>query len=124
MWRHQRAAVLGLALALGAGGWGCDAPVAASDLEAELAARRPLHVVLIVVDTLGADRTTPYGFERDTTPQMARLAERGARYERAFSGSGTRRPPTSSPLSRSASWTSCRKGTTCMQYPIPWEERA
>ncbi len=39
--------------------------------------RRPLNVLLIVVDTLRADRTEPYGYERPTSPALAAFAERG-----------------------------------------------
>lgn len=39
------------------------------------------HLVLFVVDTLRADATTPYGSERDTTPELARWAARGILFE-------------------------------------------
>ncbi|MEM1449615.1 MAG: sulfatase [Planctomycetota bacterium] len=44
----------------------------------------PPNVVFITVDTLRADRTTPYGHERDTTPALARLASEGTLFERAY----------------------------------------
>ncbi len=34
-------------------------------------------VLLITIDTLRADHTSPYGYERDTTPVLARLAAEG-----------------------------------------------
>jgi arylsulfatase A-like enzyme len=37
--------------------------------------------VLVVVDTLRADWTTPYGFAQDTSPELARWAARGALFE-------------------------------------------
>jgi arylsulfatase A-like enzyme len=37
--------------------------------------------VLIVVDTLRADWTSPYGFDRDTSPELARWAARGVVFE-------------------------------------------
>jgi arylsulfatase A-like enzyme len=40
--------------------------------------------VLVVLDTVRADRTSAYGYERDTTPNLARLAARGVRFERAY----------------------------------------
>jgi arylsulfatase A-like enzyme len=43
--------------------------------------------VLIVVDTLRADFTSPYGFEEDTSPELARWAAQGALFERARSQS-------------------------------------
>ncbi len=47
-------------------------------------AARP-NVVLIVVDTLRADHLTPYGYARDTSPEIARhLAARGMTFEKAY----------------------------------------
>src|SRR5690606_12312447 len=42
------------------------------------------NVVLVVIDTLRADHTTPFRYRRDTTPHLARLAERGTTFERAW----------------------------------------
>jgi arylsulfatase A-like enzyme len=47
----------------------------------------PPNLVLIVVDTLRADSMTPYGFERDTSPEVAAWASRGVLFERARSQS-------------------------------------
>ena len=46
---------------------------------------RPPDVVLIVVDTLRADRLSCYGYERETSPRLDRLAAQGVRYARAQS---------------------------------------
>ena len=43
------------------------------------------NVILIVLDTVRADRLGVYGYPRDTSPNLARLATRGVRFERAFS---------------------------------------
>lgn len=43
------------------------------------------HVVVILVDTLRADHLSPYGYHRDTSPALADLAARGARFENAVS---------------------------------------
>jgi len=40
------------------------------------------NLVLIVIDTLRADWTTPYGHELDTTPELAQWAARGVLFER------------------------------------------
>ena len=40
------------------------------------------NLVLIVVDTLRADWTTPYGFEQDTSTELAAWARRGVLFER------------------------------------------
>ena len=45
------------------------------------------NVVLVVIDTLRADRTSLYGSERTTTPAIDQWAQRGAVFERANSAS-------------------------------------
>jgi len=45
----------------------------------------PPSVVLIVLDTVRADHLSLYGYERDTTPRLARWAEQGTVFENAFS---------------------------------------
>ncbi len=47
------------------------------------AAARPSFVV-VVLDTLRRDHASAYGYARDTTPNLARLAERGIRFDRAY----------------------------------------
>lgn len=43
------------------------------------------NVLIIVIDTLRADRLTPYGYDRDTSPAIAgRLAERGTVFDHAY----------------------------------------
>lgn len=44
-------------------------------------------VVLISIDSLRRDHVHAYGYRRDTTPTLDRLAERGARFTRALSAS-------------------------------------
>ena len=47
------------------------------------ATSQPLpNVLLIVLDTVRADRLSPYGYHRDTTPNLAKLAKRGVRFDR------------------------------------------
>ena len=43
------------------------------------------NVLLIVLDTVRADRLSMYGYNRDTTPNLARLAERGVIFSEARS---------------------------------------
>jgi len=43
------------------------------------------NVVLITIDTLRADHLGAYGYERDTSPNIDKLAEDGVLYENAFS---------------------------------------
>ncbi len=49
------------------------------------------NVILIVVDALRADRLGCYGYSRDTSPNIDKLAKEGALFSQAFShGAGTR----------------------------------
>jgi arylsulfatase A-like enzyme len=59
--------------------WAAVAPLACSPRD-EL---RP-DVVLVSIDTLRADRVGVYGANRDTSPQLDRLAREGARFDAAF----------------------------------------
>ncbi len=57
------------------------------------------NVVLIVMDTLRADRTSAHGYARPTTPALESLARRGTLYEQAFATSSWTWPSTASILS-------------------------
>ncbi len=72
-----------LSLLLATGLLACDRPVPPEALRARLAETGPPNLVLVVVDTLRADRTSPYGFEIETTPELSRWAARGVVFERA-----------------------------------------
>jgi arylsulfatase A-like enzyme len=61
----------------------CAPPAPRGEIRARLAAAGRPNLLLIVVDTLRADRTTPYGFAQDTTPELARWAAHGVVFERA-----------------------------------------
>lgn len=54
------------------------------------------NLVWIVVDTERADRTTPYGYPRPTTPNLGRLADRGLLFEQAYASSSWTWPSTAS----------------------------
>jgi choline-sulfatase len=60
----------------------CEKPVPPQEVRAALAEIERPNVVLVVVDTLRADWTTPYGYEMDTSPELQRWAERGVLFER------------------------------------------
>jgi arylsulfatase A-like enzyme len=47
--------------------------------------RKPPNVVLIVLDSVRAPNCSAYGYARETTPQLARLAAEGTLYEQAIS---------------------------------------
>jgi arylsulfatase A-like enzyme len=64
--------------------WG--APVIAVPGEAA-----PL-VIVYLVDTLRADHTTPYGYARDTTPELARFAKDAVVFDAAIAQSSWTRP--------------------------------
>ncbi|TAM80119.1 MAG: hypothetical protein EPN47_16640 [Acidobacteria bacterium] len=55
--------------------------VAASEIDP---GQRP-NIVLITMDTVRADHLSAYGYDRDTTPNLARLAEKGVLFENAIS---------------------------------------
>jgi len=59
-----------------------DRPVGtAEDVEA-LADRDDVNVLFILVDTLRADRTSTYGYHRETSPEFDRIASRGVKFGR------------------------------------------
>jgi len=45
------------------------------------------NIVLITMDTVRADHLSAYGYKRDTTPNLARLADKGVLFENAISAS-------------------------------------
>jgi len=47
--------------------------------------KRITSVVLVVLDTVRADHLTPYGYSKETTPRLARLAQEGLLFEQARS---------------------------------------
>lgn len=57
-----------------------------ADVEA-LQQRDDVNVLFILVDTLRAERMSAYGYERDTTPYLSRLARHGVRFARHMSQS-------------------------------------
>lgn len=55
------------------------------DSTPEAPSERPRHVLLIVTDTLRADRLSCYGYPRQTSPAIDALADSGVRYARCHS---------------------------------------
>ena len=79
-----------MTLVLGAGallagllavGCGSDEPSSQSAGDTEAV---PLNVVFITLDTTRADALGLYGNERKTTPELDRVAQRGAVFEQAY----------------------------------------
>ena len=75
-------ALFALAVAVGTG---CEREVPVSEAIARIEPRTSL--VLVIVDTLRPDWTTPYGFEQDTSPELARWARHGVLFEHVISQS-------------------------------------
>ncbi len=83
--RHPIAAALLLASLLP--GLGCDGPVPVGELRTRLAGIERPHIVLVLVDALRPDWTSPYGFDSDITPELRRWADDGVLFERALAQS-------------------------------------
>ena len=60
---------------------------------------RPRNAIIIVLDTLRADRLGCYGNERNTSPSLDALAARGVRFDQAFSPAPWTLPATGALLS-------------------------
>ncbi|MFV0457847.1 MAG: sulfatase [Actinomycetales bacterium] len=43
-----------------------------------------MRIIYVDVDTLRADHTTPYGYHRNTTPNLQRLADKGVTFDRYY----------------------------------------
>jgi arylsulfatase A-like enzyme len=57
--------------------------------------RRP-NFLFIVVDTLRSDHLSAYGYERETSPALSRLAEAGVRFDRAYAPAPWTKPSVAS----------------------------
>lgn len=56
------------------------------------------NIVLYMIDTLRADHTPMYGYERNTMPRLGDLAQKGVVFDRAYSTAARTRPATASAL--------------------------
>lgn len=59
---------------------------------------RPRHVVIVSIDTLRRDHVTAYGYPRDTTPALQRLADTGVTFENAYAANTNTAPSHASML--------------------------
>jgi arylsulfatase A-like enzyme len=78
--------------------------------------RDDLNVLFVLIDTLRADRLGSYGYERDTSPTLDRLAGSGVRFERQLAQSSWTKS------SMASLWTSlyrARNGITRYNDVIP-----
>jgi arylsulfatase A-like enzyme len=89
------------------------------DIEA-LRDRDDLNLLFVVVDTLRAERLGSYGYERDTSPQLDRLAASGVRFARHLAQSSWTK------ASMASLWTGLyptRTGITRFDHVVPEEAR-
>ena len=56
------------------------------------------NIVLYVIDTLRADHTPVYGYQRNTTPRLLRFADESITFDRAYSTAALTRPAVASIL--------------------------
>jgi arylsulfatase A-like enzyme len=85
--------LLVLALSLGAAcGGESSEPPAGGAASTESPSKPPLHVLLIVVDTLRADHLSCYGYWRDTSPHIDYVAKHGVKFTRAIAQSSWTAP--------------------------------
>jgi len=87
---------------------------------AKLRDRDDLNVLFILVDTLRAEHLSSYGYHRQTSPVLDRLAESGARFERVLAQS------TWTKSSMASLWTGIypvRTGITRFDHVIPDQAR-
>jgi len=83
---------------------------------ARLRDRGDLNVLFIVIDTLRAERLGSYGYERDTSPVLDRLAHSGVRFERHLAQSSWTKS------SMASLWTglyTARTGITRYDHVLP-----
>lgn len=79
--------LLSMFVEIGAPGDWDDRPDGTAEDIARLRDRKDLNVLFILIDTLRAERLGSYGYERDTSPVLDRLAHFGVRFERQLAQS-------------------------------------
>ena len=76
------------------GFWG--SPILSGARDREARPSDPPNVILYVIDGAGADLMSLYGYNRNTTPRLERLAAEGVVFDRAYSNSAWTKPSTAS----------------------------
>ena len=76
-------ALVGIVVVLWGGVSGRDWLKQRHEVSRPLPSGDPPNVLLIVLDTVRADRLSLYGYQRPTSPTLERLAKRGIRFEKA-----------------------------------------
>ena len=95
-------------------------PVGGADDVAKLSERKDLSVLLVLVDTLRADRLGSYGYSRATSPTLDRLAGTGVRFARHLAQSSWTKS------SMASLWTGlypARNGVTRYNQVLPEEAK-
>ncbi|MBW2291551.1 MAG: sulfatase-like hydrolase/transferase, partial [Deltaproteobacteria bacterium] len=91
-------------------------PVGSIEDVAKLRERDDLNVLFILIDTLRSDRLGSYGYSRDTSPFLDRLANTGVRFGRHLSQSSWTKASMTSLWSSVYPW---RTGVTRFDHIIP-----
>ncbi|MBW2387823.1 MAG: sulfatase-like hydrolase/transferase, partial [Deltaproteobacteria bacterium] len=91
-------------------------PVGSIEDVAKLRDRDDLNVLFILIDTLRSDRLGSYGYSRDTSPFLDRLADTGVRFGRHLSQSSWTKASMTSLWSSVYPW---RTGVTRFDHIIP-----
>ncbi len=69
------------------------------------AQQKQQNVLIIVFDAFSAHNMSLLGYQRDTTPNLSRLAERAVVYHNHYAGANFTTPGTASLLTGTLSWT-------------------
>lgn len=79
-------------------GFGRCALIQRETIDRELADDEHPNLLVVLQDTQRADRMSTYGYERETSPNLTRIAERGVRFDDASASSSWTWPSTASVL--------------------------
>ncbi len=80
-------------------------PQTVETFAAPFAQVRPKNILIVVFDAWSAYNVPLYGYERNTTPNLARLARRAIVYRNHYAGSNFTSPGTASLLTGTLPWT-------------------
>lgn len=81
------------------------APRLANSLPSGQQTGNPQNVIIVVFDAFSARNISMYGYQRATTPNLARLAERAIVYHNHYAGGNFTAPGTASLLTGTLPWT-------------------
>jgi len=81
------------------------APNLGSSLDSLQQIGKPQNVIIVVFDALSAHHISLYGYQRETMPNLARLAEKAVVYHNHYAGGNSTMPGTASLLTGTHPWT-------------------